>query len=94
MRFYSDDSILIQVKVLTKATASTIHDIGSDEATEGMQDLCAYCVDKEKHQPATKFCFDCGPFGRYMCGICVQNHDYFTSDHIVKHLSEAVRHRR
>ncbi|XP_053389268.1 uncharacterized protein LOC128552264 [Mercenaria mercenaria] len=66
------------------ALARSFTESGSDEVRDGIVDACSYCATKGKLQPATHFCFDCGVYGRYICGECLQNHNMFVNNHVAE----------
>lgn len=62
---------------------------GSDEARDNEDDteVCSYCATDGKLQPASYFCYNCGVFGRYICGRCLTHHNRTVKSHKVKLMS-------
>ncbi|XP_060569580.1 uncharacterized protein LOC132727996 [Ruditapes philippinarum] len=62
---------------------------GSDEARDNGEDteVCSYCATDGKLQPASYFCYNCGVFGRYICGRCLTHHNRTVKSHKVEMMS-------
>jgi hypothetical protein len=65
------------------AMSRSFKECGSDEARDDDDDpdICSHCATDGKQQPALYFCFNCGVYGRYMCGICLKQHNRFVKNH-------------
>ncbi|XP_060569581.1 uncharacterized protein LOC132727998 [Ruditapes philippinarum] len=67
----------------------SIKESGSDEArdTEDDTEVCSHCATDEKLQRALYFCYNCGVFGRYICGKCLTHHNRIVKTHRVEMIS-------
>ncbi|XP_060604269.1 uncharacterized protein LOC132757101 [Ruditapes philippinarum] len=71
------------------AMLKSFKDSGSDEARDNEEDteMCSHCATDGKLQPAFYFCYDCGVFGRYICGKCLIHHNRIVKSHKVEMIS-------
>ncbi|XP_060571882.1 uncharacterized protein LOC132730050 [Ruditapes philippinarum] len=67
------------------AMSSSLNECGSDEVrgndNDDDTDKCFHCVADGEPRPALYFCFNCGVYGRYMCGTCFKLHYRFVKNH-------------
>ncbi|XP_060571137.1 uncharacterized protein LOC132729393 [Ruditapes philippinarum] len=57
-------------------------------------EACSICIKKGKHGAATHFCKNCKPCGKYLCGNCLKDHNYFSNHHKVVSLSVSKKSKR
>ncbi|XP_060608504.1 heat shock 70 kDa protein 12A-like [Ruditapes philippinarum] len=71
------------------AMSRSFKECGSDEARDDDDDpdICSHCATDGKLQPALYFCFNCGVYGRYMCGICLRQHNRFVKNHEIEKIA-------
>ncbi|XP_060608500.1 heat shock 70 kDa protein 12A-like [Ruditapes philippinarum] len=71
------------------AMSRSFKECGSDEARDDDDDPdnCSHCATDGKLQPALYFCFNCGVYGRYMCGICLKQHNRFVKNHEIEKIA-------
>ncbi|XP_060552626.1 uncharacterized protein LOC132713940 [Ruditapes philippinarum] len=87
LRPSSNNSLLL--RSMAMSLGQSFKESGSDEARDNEDDteVCSYCATDGKLQPASYFCYNCGVFGRYICGRCLTHHNRTVKSHKVKLMS-------
>jgi hypothetical protein len=74
------------------AMSRSLLECGHDEDRD--DEVCSYCASKQKLQPALYFCFDCGVYGKFICGKCLKGHNKYVNNHEVEKIGNQSTSRR